>query len=80
MLTSEEKITSKEALEYATRSELIAALTERKVIALSFKGLIELNDDLEKKHGLILFGNGADLQRAAILVEKGISLLITAGT
>jgi len=70
MLKSEGTLTYKEVLEYPTREELIAAITERKVIALSFKGLRDLNDDLEKRYALSLFPISANLERAVILVEK----------
>jgi len=70
MLTSEEKLTYKEVLEYETKQELIAALAERKVMDLSFKGLKELAEYLSAKHGFVLFEQAADLERAAILVEK----------
>jgi len=70
MLISEEKVSYKEILEYDTKTELIAFITERKVLALSFKGLRELSEDLEEKYGVMIFSKAEDLDRAAILVEQ----------
>jgi hypothetical protein len=70
MLKSSEKISIEELFEYQTREELLGALTERKVIALSFKGLVELNDDLVKKLDFQLFMSSDGFERARVLVEK----------
>jgi len=70
MLKSDEKISVKEVLEYETRSDLIAILTERKITALSFKGLTDLSEEVSKKHGVVLFATAGELASAAILVEK----------
>lgn len=70
MLKSDEKISIEEILEYPTREALLNALIERKVLALSFKGMIELNSDLARKIGFALFDDAADLKHAAILVEQ----------
>jgi hypothetical protein len=70
MLSTEEKITYREALEFETKEELVAALVDRKVLSLSFKGLVDLCEYLEQKHGVVFFEKPEDLKRAAILVEK----------
>ena len=71
MLRSDERnISFNEVLDYPNREELISAITGRKVMTLSSKGLTELSDDLSRKHGLDLFEDARERARAAVLVEK----------
>lgn len=70
MLKSDEKISVEMVLQYADRAELLAALTERKVQALLFKGMGALNDEVEKKYGFALFEDNPSLSTAVVMVEK----------
>jgi len=70
MLKSSEKISIDEIFDYPTREELLSALTERKVIALSFKGLVELHNDLTSKLDFALFLRSEDFERGRVLVEQ----------
>lgn len=70
MLKSEEKISIEWALQYANREEMLEALTERKIIQLSFQGMVDLHEDLDKKYGFKLYPDSENLQRASIAIEK----------
>ena len=70
MLVSRDAITVDFALQYATRQELLEALTERKVLELSFKGMRELNKHMQSQYSFSLFDEETDLERASFLIEK----------
>jgi len=70
MLKSNEQISITEVLETSDRDELIGLLMEKKVMALAYKGLLELNQHLLKNFSFALFVDTGELARAAELVEK----------
>ncbi len=70
MLKSSDVMTVEEIFSYPTRDELLSALIEKKVLALSFKGMKDLNDYLRKTVGFELFPKAEHLQHAIVLIEK----------
>jgi hypothetical protein len=69
-LKSNEKISIQEVLQYRDREELLGALTERRVIGLSFNGLAMLDEELDKTLNFPLFPDSASRERATFLVEQ----------
>ena len=69
-LKSDDKVSVETILEYSTREELIAAITEQKVLDLSFKGVVALNEYLKRRLSFALFEREKSLQIAAELVEN----------
>jgi len=69
-LRSNEKISIQEVLQYKDRDELLGALTERRVLSLSFKGLATLDEELGKALAFPLFPDAVSRERAAFLVER----------
>lgn len=70
ILKSQDKISVDWALQYDSRAELLDALTERKVINLSFNGLRDLQRELKLSLNFTLFEDEIELERAAVIVEK----------
>jgi hypothetical protein len=70
MIKVNESITVEFALQFSTRDELLAALTERQVIELSFKGMLELNKYLDSRYSFSLFDDKPSLDRITALIER----------
>jgi hypothetical protein len=69
-LRSNEQVTVEFILQHTDFTELLDALTEEKVLKLTFKGMRELASDLEKKMSFNLFKTESDLEKAVRIIEK----------
>ncbi len=67
---SEEKVSVEWVLQYADRFELVDALTERKVMDLSMKGMTNLQDYCKRNFKFEIYEDATKLEQAAIAVEK----------
>jgi hypothetical protein len=68
-LRSSETIKFEDVLKHSTMDQLIYALVEKRVESLAYKGMEELNKDLNAKMGLSLFPDHDDLRRAIQIIE-----------
>jgi hypothetical protein len=69
MLKSQESVTVADVLEHHTMGDFIAAITERKVNALSYKGIHDLDLYLVKHFGFPICQNEAAIQQITTVVE-----------
>lgn len=68
-LKSKEKIELDYILQFGSMDELVRALVERKVHALSYRSLTDLDEYLSERLGLSLFSNEDQRVRAVLLVD-----------
>lgn len=68
-LKSSQTMEIEDILQYSSMDELVSHIADRKVNQLAYKGMEELNRDLNKSLGLSLFDDPGDLKNARALVE-----------
>jgi hypothetical protein len=68
--SDEDNVSHAFILSYSTMEELVAALAERRVSALTYKSLRELHKSLNKQLKFPLLEEGASLDDAVAIVEK----------
>lgn len=69
MLKSKQQVDTDFIFQFSSMDDLILALVDRRVQALAYKGLRDLNDFLEKELAFPLFSVTGDLDRAVLAVE-----------
>jgi hypothetical protein len=67
--SSEQQVPIAKILQYGTKDELIAALTEERVNALAYQGMTQLDADLKKRLKFDLFERKEDSVEAVRIVE-----------
>ena len=68
-LRSSHTMKTEEILRYKSMSDLVAALAERRVYGLAYKGMADLNEELYRTLGFQLFTKPSDLRRGVIIIE-----------
>ena len=69
MLKSDEKVSVEFLLEYSDYTDLLDALTERKVLDLSFRGMVALQDVLRRSMKFEIFPSDVELAQAVRINE-----------
>jgi len=69
-LKSNDHVTMEFILQHTNLEELLGAITEKKVLEISFKGLMDLDKYISKHLGFPLIDNENDLKRAAVIIER----------